>query len=487
MPHPLRRTAGAFGRLPRPLVVLLVLATAQVGAWIVVLPPWQGPDEIAHFAYTQRMVETGSVPWFRRGNTAGDKRPPYSTELMVAARYGGTLALLLNPSDRPPGSTISEQLWRRASASLPPSSRADGGYTSSMVNPPLYYAYAAIPYAAATSLSPFDREFAMRAFNVPLLLAIVALTWLIAGELLGGRRWAQTLATAAVALNPQLMELAAVVNPDILLAAEWIGFFYLAIRAIRHGPTRGRLLGMAALCVASCLTHSRGLPILVPAVFVATCLWLRYRRPSRRVAGAVFAGLAAAAAVALVVSLRYVTYGTLASVKLREFASYLWQFYLPKLGFMTPAPGPRWGLQQVFIDRFYGTYGALDVVFTPGALALLKDVSIAAIVLAFVGLAARRRGLRRWPDLVLLFPAAAVPYLYVLHLAAFRSLSIGGGDPVLTGRYLLPFIPVYGLAIALAVAWLPRRVAPVAAGLVLGGLCLLSVGALGVTFARYYA
>jgi hypothetical protein len=171
----------------------------------------------------------------------------------------------------------------------------------------------------------------------------------------------------------------------------------------------------------------------------------------------------------------------------REFASYLWQFYLPKLGWMTPPPGPPWGVEQVFIDRFYGTYGALDVVFTPGALSLLKNLSIAAIVLAFVGLATRRRGLRRWPDIALLFPVAAVAYLLLMHAAAFRSLITGGGDPVLTGRYMLPFIPVYGMAIALAVSWLPRRVAPVAAGAVVGGLCLLSVGALGVTFARYYA
>jgi hypothetical protein len=172
----------------------------------------------------------------------------------------------------------------------------------------------------------------------------------------------------------------------------------------------------------------------------------------------------------------------------RQFASYLWQFYLPRLSFMTPAVGPvEWGVQQVFIERFFGTYGALDVVFPPGAMSWAKWLSLIGIVLAFVGLAVRWRSVRRWPDVTALFGVAAVFALFQMHLAAFKSLFAGSSDPVLTGRYLLPFIVVYGLAIALAVSWLPRRVAPVAAGVVVGLLCLLTVGALGLALGRYYA
>jgi hypothetical protein len=486
MPQVARRVARRAGRLERPLAVLLVLAVAQTLAWAIVVPPWQGPDELSHFAYTQRLVETRSIPWFPGGNP-GDTRSAYSTEFNTAARWGGTFGVFINPSGKPPGSPVAEELWRRADAPLTHADRADGGFTSAMSNPPLYYVYSAIPYVATSWLSIFDRDFAMRMFNLPLLVAVVWLTWLIAGELLGPRRWPQVLATTAVALNPQLIQLAAVANPDMMLAAEWVAFFYLAVMAIRHGPTRGRVLGMAALCVASCLTHSRGLAILVPAAFVAGSLLIRYRRPRQRTLLAAAGGTAVAGAIAAYLALRYATAGDMSAARLRELASYLWQFYLPKLGSMTPPPGPHWGLEQVFIDRFYGTYGALDVVFTPGALSLLKNLSIAGIVLAFVGLATRRGGLRRWPDVALLFPVAAAAYLLLMHAAAFRSLIAGGGDPVLTGRYMLPFMPVYGMAIALAVSWLPRRVAPVAAGAVVGGLCLLSVGALGITFARYYA
>ena len=354
-----------------------------------------------------------------------------------------------------------------------------------MTYPPLYYTYAAIPSPLATnSLSIFDREFAMRLWNLPLLLAVISLTWLIAGELFAPRRWPQTLATAAVALNPQLTHLAGIVNPEILLAAEWTAFFWLAILVLRHGPTRGRLAAIAALCLASSFTHVRGTAILVPALFVALWVLWHHHRPTRRwpvIAAALT--LAVAGSAVLVVSVVYATGG---GSSVGAFASYLWEFYLPRLGFMDPTPGVPWGVKQVFVDRFFGTYGALDVVFPARALTLLKWLSIAGGLLALVGLARRWGAVRRRPEVVVMLALSAIAYMYLNHVAAFRSL-IAIGDPVITGRYLLPFIAVYGLAVALAVSWLPKRWAPVAGGVFVGGLCLLSLAAFTLTFERYYA
>lgn len=472
----------------RPLVILVALALVQALAWMVLLPPWQGPDEARHFAYTQRLVETSSIPWFPGGDPRDPRRPAeYSTELQTATAWAGTFALQLNLQDRPPGSPVAEALWRRADVPLRDRDRGDGGYSSSMANPPLYYLYTAIPYTATSSLSIFDREFAMRAFNLPLLAAVVWLVWLIAGEILGPGGWARVLATAAVALNPQLAQIAAVVDPDVLLSVEWIGFLYLAIRALRHGPTRRRLGGMAALVVASCLTHGRGLAIVVPAAFVAGVLLWRHRRPGRRALVAGVIALAGTSAALAYAALLYATSGELTAASARQFVSYLWQFYLPRAGFMTPAPGPDYGVGDVFVDRFLGTYGGLDVVFTAGVLSLLKWLAIGAIVMAAVGLITRRGALRRWWDVLALFAVAGAAYLLDMHVAGFRSLHAGSSDPVLTGRYLLPFMPVYGITLAVALMWLPRRAAPVAAGALVAGLCLLSIGALGFGLARYYA
>ena len=47
-------------RLAVGLIVFAALLRALV--WAVALPPWQGPDEPAHFAYIQRIATTGEIP-----------------------------------------------------------------------------------------------------------------------------------------------------------------------------------------------------------------------------------------------------------------------------------------------------------------------------------------------------------------------------------------------------------------------------------------
>jgi hypothetical protein len=52
-----------------------------------------------------------------------------------------------------------------------------------------------------------------------------------------------------------------------------------------------------------------------------------------------------------------------------------------------------------------------------------------------------------------------------------RSVIAGQG-PVLQGRYLLPAVGVFGLAVGFLIAQLPARVRPPVCGLVLAGLAL---------------
>jgi hypothetical protein len=475
-------------RLQPALLALLVVATVEALAWIVVLPPLEGPDEISHFAYTERLVETRSIPWY----PGGAPNPPgrfASTETAGAALYGGIFAESRNLAARPLGSQVAVDLWHRQPERTDRAARKDGGYTSAMANPPLYYLYEAIPYLVTYPLDFFDREFAMRVANIPLLLVTIGFAWATSGLLLA-RRSLQFLATAAVALNPQLIHLTAVVNADIMLAAQWAAFFYLGVRVLTEGATRGRVAGIAALSVASCLTHGRGVAILVPAALVLAVAWWRWRRPSRRLAAVCAAGAGLATVVAGYVVLRYATLGELTGMRVRQLVSYLWQFYLPKLPFMETTFRPDWTVRDAFIDRFYGTFAQLEVFFSPTVMTWLARLTVLAIVLAAVGLAVRLHAARRRPAALWvlgLFAAGSVAYLLDMHVAAFRSLASGAGDPVVTGRYLLPLITIYGLGVALAVSWLPRRASAVAGGVVLGGLTVLQLAAMGILLGRFYA
>jgi 4-amino-4-deoxy-L-arabinose transferase-like glycosyltransferase len=453
-------------------------------AWICVLPPVQGPDEDSHVAYVQRVAETREIPWSAVNPPPVNPGFAYSTELAYALNYGFVMPAWGNPSARPARTEADERIWARQDALLGPEARADGGFTSAMRNPPLYYLYEAVPYAIASGGSMFDRVFAMRLANLPALVAIVVFAWLIAGELFGRRRWLQTLATLAAALQPQVLHMTAVVSPDVFLAAVWAAALYVMTIIVKRGPTRGRLAWLGLLTVASCLTHSRGLSILLPVIVV---LWLIAWRQSsagrpRRVA---IAAIALAMAAGLATLVYYAVAGDLATDRVRQFASYVWQFYLPRLPFMDVSISPDYGIAEI-VARWVSGFGMLEVSFQPGVLDALRRVALVVALLAVAGVIERRRDVRRRLGLVVVYAAAAVGYMALLHAAAFRSL-LTSADPVITGRYLITLAPLYGAVIALAVAWLPGRWAPIAGGAAAACVLLLQLAALSLLFARFYA
>ena len=470
--------------MPRPLLALLAVAAIQAVTWAILVPPLQGPDEMAHVGYTQKLVEDRSIPWHPSGG-GGPER--VSTEARVALGWGGVEALRANPPARPPGSQVAVREWERHSANYGRAQRRDGGTTTAMTNPPLYYVYDAVPYVAFVHAGFFDRALAMRLWNLPLVLAFVALTWLLTGELFARRRWAQTLATGAVALQPQVVQEGAVVGPDILLAGIWTGFLYLAVVTLRRGPTRPRLAGLIALAALSCLTHARGVSIIAPLALVLALCWWRARRPSwgRSQWATVGLGALVVAAALVYAALRYTTGGVVTATTTRQFLSYLWQFYLPALPGMHTPPGPAWDVRDVFVNRLWSGFVQLEVSFAPGVLDAIAWITVVVAALALARLVARRRDVP-W-DVVAVVALAGIAYLVQLHLSGFKSVFGGSGDPVLTGRYLITLTSLFGAALVLAVSWLPRPAARVVGGGVLATLGVLELAVFGLVLERFYA
>ncbi len=473
-------------RVPAPLVASMLAAVVAALAWTCALPPIQGPDEDSHVAYVQKIAAGHTIPW-HPGGAPADPGSPYSRELAYALTYGAVTPAWANPAAQPARTPSDAAIWRSFDAQLPPGSAADGGFTLAMRNPPLYYLYETLPYAATSGLGIFDRVFAMRLANIPALLAVVVFTWLLVGELLGRRRWLQALASLAVALQPQLVQMTAVVNPDVLLAGIWAAALYVMVVLVKRGPARGRIAWLAVLALASCLTQPRGVAIVIPAAAaLALALWRR-RPPARRGARRALLGGAALVALAgVAVLVYYALLGQVSGPHLRELASYLWQFYLPKLPFMSPSISHSFGVRQVFVERLFGGFANLEANFSPRVYTALTVVGALVLASALVGVVRRRGDVRRRLDVVVVALLAPIGYLAVLHAAAFRSL-LTSPDPVITGRYLLPLLPFYGVALALAVAWLPRRWGPVAAGALVAGIVVLQIAAMGVLFARFYA
>jgi hypothetical protein len=469
-------------RIPAPLALILAVAAVEALTWILVIPALQGPDEVSHFTYVQRLVEKRSIPMKRHTVANPPNVSPYSTEVAVAQFQAGLGPLQANPAARPYWTKPDAAEWSAHAAALTKADREDGGYASSFKNPPLYYLYAAVPYAVAHGASFFDRELLIRLANVPLLLISLVFVWLVAGELLGRGR-PQIAATATAALLPQLLNVTATINPDVLLIAEWSAALYVIVLVVRRGPRRGLIAWLAALCLLGALTHARSLPLfaaaaLAVAVAVARERGWRHATPLRLTLGAGALYVVAAVVVA----------GWGAHDNTRQFVSYVWQFYLPRLGFMTPKLGPpHYGFRQGIVDRLYGTLAQLEVVLPHSIESIVHWLSLIALVALVAALIRRRAGVRANADLAIVLVFTVFALVLGVHVGAYRGLVDEPSDPVFTARYLLPLLPLFGAATAIIVGALPRRAGAVVLGSIFAIGVALQLESIGLLVERFYA
>jgi hypothetical protein len=165
--------------------------------------------------------------------------------------------------------------------------------------------------------------------------------------------------------------------------------------------------------------------------------------------------------------------------------TYLWQFYLPDLpGQVEIARIPELPVYDVWLKTGWAAFGWLEVTFPEPVYALLAVLSAAAFVAAGVVLR-RQRLLSR--ELALFFGLTALALLAGLHFTEY-AVVVGDESPTAfnQGRYLLPLIPLGGLAVAMACLLAGRRREHVVAA-VLAGLFVLQAFSLGLVVERFYA
>lgn len=481
--------------VPTSLALILLFAALQSLAWDLALPAFQGPDEDTHFAYVQYIAETDRLP----SSTSGSS--PLSSEVESALTTLNLRATMGNLTSRPAWSTGDLSFWDEAERHLPNGSRENGSGPNPIAkNPPLYYLVMAVPYRLFAWLPLLQQLFVLRLFNAFCYLATIILTWLIAGELFGRERWKQTLAAGAVALEPQLAFLSAVINADNLLIALTTAFLFSALRLVRRGPSMANVLTCAGIASAAVLTHGRGL-ITLPVLAIAFVAGLIRFRPSARETFA--RGVAAIIAVSVAFG-AYLAFGrstgsgslyggqvsqlNSGSFNFRQFLSSVYQFYFSKLPSLQTRIGPEYGYRQVFINTFFATFGSLEVMFKQRVYDSLQVLSSLGLLGFYTACVVNvRRLLRSWPS-VLVMVSLLLTTLVFLHYASYRALlGNGGGDPLIVGRYLLPMVSLMGLAIAFTAGALPRRFGVLLGAAILSLGVLLSLGSIAITAARFYA
>jgi len=482
--------------IPAPLIALLAVVALFGVSWALLNPPWQAPDEDVHFSYVQTLGEQHRLPT--------GPGPSLSSAQVDAMRAINNDPIVFFPFAKPEWSRRAYEQWTRRTRDQ----RQDdgGGNSTASGYPPAFYLSLVPAYALAGSSNVITHLYAARLMAVLWLLVTTTAAWLLIGELFGRRRELQLVGAAAVGLWPMIDFLSAAVNPDSMLYATWGLTMWLGTRIIRRGLSVGQAAGFGACVGLALLVKATSIALVPAAAFVVLLGVVRLLR-QRELRRALLTGVVAVGVFVLLVgawklevaSQSRPAYGQAAGAAtgvrdLREFASYVWQYYLPQLPFQnhvrfsneTVSSYPAFG---VWIATGWAAYGWVTVYFPFWVytvfLAITVLIGLGAMAASLRALRRNRRSpvLRSTALPVAVFFALATGALVLgLHLAEYQLHT-----PINQGRYLFPLAGLAAAALVAALTQLPQRVRMQAIGAVLGLLLVWQLFSLGLMASRYYA
>jgi 4-amino-4-deoxy-L-arabinose transferase-like glycosyltransferase len=495
-PAPRRRP-----RLPTAAWVCFAVALLNGITWGLITPLFQTPDEAGHVAYVQYVAETGKPPTGRSGLSHFS---PEERRLLDTLRWK---KVQRRKDDRVPGTATYHKRLERTVDS-PANRQSEGGYTTDTNNPPLYYFSGAAIYHLSPSTALPDRVHALRLFSALLAAVTVLFVFLFLRELLPSTPWAWTVGALAVAFQPMFGFTSSGVTSDAVLYPASAGIFYLFALAFRHGLTPGRGAAIGALAALGLLSKLNMLGLAPGILFGLLVLMLKSdgdRRPQ-----AIRGALAALGVVAVPVitymalnstvwdrSLWFGTSGVpplspivpgkhvTGEAGLLNAASYMWQFYLPRLPFMDQDFFGVYQLRQTWFNGFIGQFGWLDFGFPQWVYNWALALALGLLALVGRHLVSLRDVLRSrlWElatYLMLMFG------LLVLIGGVSYVARLDGVPGYEQPRYLFPLLALYGALIALAARGAGKRYGPVVGVLIVCIAIAHTAAAMLLTLTRYY-
>jgi hypothetical protein len=488
-----RRGPGGARRLA---AWVFAIAALNFACWALITPPFQAPDEVDHFAYTQSLVERGEAP-------SRDPGAPLP-------RWSDAQALLLENmsffTDHQVGDTTmpwspqQERQYRRQVAELHPRASDGGGNETAATHGPIYYAALAPAYAIAGS-SPLAQLTLMRLLSALIGALAVLFAFLLVRELAPGRPWLAVLAALLVAYEPMYAFISGAVNNDVGVNAGAAALELLLLRMARRGVTLPWGLVTGGLLIALPIVKATAFSLYaVAGLALLVAVWRHHRRRAD-VLGWVGLALGALVVQELQVHLAgtfhpLATSSTSAATATgvvglaREhplgYLAYLWELFLPRLSFMAPHfEGVGNPAFTIFVKRGWGAFGWYDVLLPHWVFVAIAAAMVAVVLVGAVAIRREWPFVRRnLPELGLL---VATPLAVMAGFeAAFYTTGSRNFLPEF-GRYEFPAIICLAALVVAALHGFGRRLAlRVGVGLLVATIALGYAAQL-LTLTSFYA
>jgi 4-amino-4-deoxy-L-arabinose transferase-like glycosyltransferase len=452
----------------RYLVILLLLFLVKQVFNVIVFPPFSGHDEVAHYAYLRTVATDHRVPvipdlaewrkaWTSRSDLPGDLLPKdiyRYCAYVLDWNYCEDEKWKNNP---PVAVTYAGQFYPH-------------GWNYASNHPPLYYVVMTPVYLATDFGTPAQQQYVLRTATIPIGMAIVLLTFLIARLLFPRDSLIPTVAATFVAFQTQLSYESAMINNDILLVAFFTLALYILVRGMRQGFTLGSAAALGLVVGLGLLTKASMITIL-PIVAIVLVFSVGYRNIRRWVTLGAITGLV----IGLVVWPWYLylhrTYGNFSALPQVKDLQFLWTY--------RNKPSPTI-LQQLWnrnfaADRWSETWGdfgwrliqlpqwLLTVIGLPFLVMVIA--SLTGLIWATIQLV-RRRSMPGYLKIDALQCSGLWLMLLVCVLAYGAMLQFGTTFSLTQARYYFNAVPAAAILIAFGLrALTPDRARPgVAAG-----------------------
>ena len=235
------------------LWLLALLALVRGALYLTVMPPWQGPDEPAHFE-AHRLLEE-----YRRPTSLADRSPLLDRELIHSLYTYRTWSYL----NRQPPTPLPERFENTPQFGV---GRTTGRFSLAYV----FYAIAVSPWIDQPIVVQL---YAMRAISVLMGMVVVLLTFEVARQAFPARPLVAWGAALFVLFLPQHGLTAASLYDGNLAELLTTSALYLTLKAMRQGFTAWRVTLLLLCCGAAFITKATAYAILpVPLIVLTTAL-----------------------------------------------------------------------------------------------------------------------------------------------------------------------------------------------------------------------
>jgi predicted membrane protein DUF2142 len=243
---------------------------------VLLLPPYEGFDETAHYSYISILSDRSEVPDFRRtplDKTVEEDRQglprPYNSIPPFEKNGGITYSEFFNGGDPLTRAAAARKLWQEPQTAAwytpGPGTNWQGQH------PPLYYLLMLLPYRLARAWPPGLRLLFLRLFSVALACGSLVF-WLKAVKFSQCPEVRRLLLLTGLVITffPSLWyDLARLGNDSLAALLFAASFYFLLSTTVNQHNRLGDFVGLAVTLGLGLLTKLFFLPLTIGAIFVS--------------------------------------------------------------------------------------------------------------------------------------------------------------------------------------------------------------------------